>query len=128
MSNYEQVMMAMTIENSLEPVATEQAGVAVDAHSHEHTHDHSSHDHEHTHDHDHESHASNEKLTVRQKMSRWAISKSGIMQNQHVENITAATCCGAVCRGDLPIVAAYLGTTAVAALRTPKDKKSESEE
>lgn len=113
MTNHEQVIMAMTTESAQTPDVHEQTGMDFDAHSH---------DHNHVHDHSHESHDSSEKLTIRQKMGRWAISKSGIMQNQHVENITAATCCGAVCRGDLPIVAAYLGTTAVAALRTPKTK------
>jgi len=121
MTNHEQVIMALTTESSKTADAIEYTGSVSDGHSHEHSHDHN-HDHSHDHDHSHESHDSGEKLTVRRRMGNWIISKSGIMQNQHVEQITAATCCGAVCRGDLPIVAAYIGTTAIAALRTPKDK------
>ena len=121
MSNHEQIIMAMTADSMTATDVSEHSAAVNDAHGHEHLHEHN-HDHSHDHDHAHESHATDEKLTIRQRMGNWIIGKTGIMQNQHIENITAATCCGAVCRGDLPIVAAYLGTTAVAALRTPKNK------
>lgn len=123
MTNHEQVIMAMT---SQEHTQTQQTVESESIHdTHEISHDHS-HDHDHGHDHSHEHHDTDGKLTIRQRLGRWAVGKSGIMQNQHVENITAATCCGAVCRGDLPVVAAYVATTAFASIRTPKEK-TESE-
>ena len=110
MSNHEQIIMAMTVAEITTPV--EQTPT-------EHLHD----GHDHNHDHSSEHAAEPAKLTIREKLGNWAISKSGIMQNQHVENITAATCCGAVCRADLPVVAAYIATTAVASVHKPKSEE-----
>jgi len=128
MTNHEHVIMAMTTEMSESPSLAQEGPIdsthlESDHHHHEHEH---IHEHSHSHDHEHESNSPTEKVTRRHRFNRWLISKSGIMQNPHVEQITAATCCGAVCRGDLPMVAAYIGTTAVAALRTPKHKDSET--
>lgn len=95
-------------------------------------HVHETHEHNHIHEHDHghencsDQNAEQSKLTVKQRFYQFVINKSGIMQNQHVENITAVTCCGAVCRADLPVVAAYVASTAVAAVHKSKEV-SESE-
>lgn len=116
MNNHEQVIMAMTAEEVSAAMPIANPG-----------HFHESHDHIETGYDTPETSHQEQQLTVRQRISRWAIGKSGIMNNPHVEQITAATCCGAVCRGDLPIVAAYVGTTVVASLRNPKDKETEFE-
>lgn len=94
MSNHEQIIMAMTAAESIAPSTTAEVHQVDHVHNHEHS--------------EANEHATPQNLTIRQKIGNWAISKSGIMQNQHVENITAATCCGAVCRADVPVVAAYV--------------------